>query len=117
MWPYYDQNDDMTGGAPLPWIFEEVGWSWAKWIVTIGALNGLSTSLLGAMYPLPRVLYAMASDGIIFRFLAVVHKKFQTPVYSTLIAGAFAAVMASLFSVNDLAEMMSIGIKYKLEIH
>ncbi|CAG2122205.1 unnamed protein product, partial [Medioppia subpectinata] len=54
MLPYYLQNDDITKGAPLPYIFEHVGWTWAKWVVAIGALNGLSTSLLGAMFPLPR---------------------------------------------------------------
>ncbi|CAG2173921.1 unnamed protein product, partial [Oppiella nova] len=109
MLPYYLQNDKTTKGAPLPFIFESVGWTWAKWIVSIGALNGLSTSLLGAMFPLPRILYAMASDGIIFRFLATVHKRSQTPLYSTLISGLFAAAMATLFNITELADMMSIG--------
>lgn len=44
-------------------------------------------SLMGAMLPLPRVIYAMASDGIIFRFLGKIHPRFQTPLLGTLLAG------------------------------
>lgn len=47
-------------------------------------------SLLGAIFPLPRVLYAMGSDGIIFRFLAKVHPKYQTPLIATAVSGVFA---------------------------
>jgi amino acid transporter len=50
------------------------------WVVSIGALFGLSTSLLGAMFPLPRVLYAMSTDGLIFRWLSAIHPKFQVMV-------------------------------------
>jgi amino acid transporter len=116
IYPYYLQSDEKTHGAPLPYIFEQLGWVWAKWIVSVGALNGLSTSLLGAMYPLPRVLYAMASDGIIFRFLSKVHHRFQTPLFATLISGLLAALMASLFNITVLADMMSIGNQYSLII-
>jgi cationic amino acid transporter 1 len=42
---------------------------------------------MGALFPLPRVIYAMAKDGIIFRFLATVHPRFQTPVIGTFVAG------------------------------
>lgn len=45
-------------------------------------------SLLGAMFPLPRIIYAMASDGLLFKSLAKVHPKFQTPFAGTLLAGA-----------------------------
>ena len=48
------------------------------------------SSLLGAIFPLPRVLYAMGSDGIIFRFLAKVHPKYQTPLIATAVSGVFA---------------------------
>ena len=43
--------------------------------------------MLGAMFPLPRVLYAMASDGVIFKFLSTVHPKTHTPLLATMIAG------------------------------
>lgn len=44
-------------------------------------------SLLGAMFPLPRVIYAMASDGLIFKWMGRVSLRFHTPMYGTLSAG------------------------------
>ena len=105
MWPYYDQNNS----APLPYVFEMVGFYVSRWIISIGALAGLSTSLLGAMFPLPRVLYALATDGLIFRCLSNVHSKTKTPLIATFASGIFSGLMAMLFDINELAEMMSIG--------
>lgn len=105
MVPYYLQDRD----APLPAVFHYVGLDWAGTLVTIGGLFGLSTSLLGAMFPLPRVLYAMASDGLLPRSLSSVHQWSQTPLMATLLAGLFAACMALLFDLSQLVEMMSIG--------
>lgn len=42
---------------------------------------------MGALFPLPRVIYSMAKDGIIFKFLAKIHPRFQTPVIGTFVAG------------------------------
>jgi len=105
MLPYYMQDS----AAPLPFAFHYVSMPWAGWIVSIGALFGLSTSLLGAMFPLPRVLYAMASDGVIPRWLASVHPTFQTPLVATLTSGVMAAIMALIFDLSQLVDMMSIG--------
>lgn len=109
MMPYYLQTETITKGAPLPYVFEHVGWPLAKWIISVGALTGLSTSLLGAMFPLPRVLYSMATDGVIFRFLAKINKRTKTPIVATIISGVFAGGMAAVFDVKELADMMSIG--------
>lgn len=57
----------------------------------------ISLSLLGAIFPLPRVLYAMGSDGIIFRFLAIVHPKYQTPLIATAVSGVFAGLLHIYF--------------------
>lgn len=72
--------------APLPFVFSEIGWTFAKWVVAIGGIFGLVASLFGAMFPLPRIIYAMAQDGLIFRVLGEVSPKFKTPVFGTLTA-------------------------------
>ncbi|XP_041979236.1 cationic amino acid transporter 3 [Aricia agestis] len=105
MWPYYLQDED----APFPYVFEQIGLPVIKWIVTIGAVFALCTSLLGAMFPLPRVLYAMGSDGVLFRPFAVINPRTQTPLLATALSGLFSATMAALFNLNQLIDMMSIG--------
>ncbi|KAK8724783.1 hypothetical protein OTU49_010917 [Cherax quadricarinatus] len=95
--------------APLVDLFEQLGWIAAKWVVSIGALFGFSASLFGAMFPLPRVVYAMANDGLLFRFLAKVSKRFHTPAIATLLSGLFSGLMAMLFELEELVNMMSIG--------
>ena len=66
--------------APMPEAFRHIGSDWARYIVAAGAICSLSTSLLGGMFPLPRVLYAIASDGLIYRFMAIINERFVTRI-------------------------------------
>ncbi|XP_045447898.1 cationic amino acid transporter 3 [Melitaea cinxia] len=105
MWPYYLQDAD----APFPYVFTQTGMPVIMWIVTVGAVFALCTSLLGAMFPLPRVLYAMGSDGVLFRPLCKINARTKTPLLATLLSGLFSAIMAAIFNLNQLIDMMSIG--------
>ena len=51
----------------------------------------------------------MASDGLLFPIFGQISSKSRTPVYSTVIGGIFAAVMALVFDLFTLIEMLSIG--------
>ncbi|XP_074026557.1 cationic amino acid transporter 2 isoform X1 [Leptinotarsa decemlineata] len=105
MLPYYEQDEN----APLAHIYAQLNWTVIKYIVSVGAIAALFSSLLGAMFPLPRIIYAMASDGLIFKPLGKVHSHFHTPLMGTIIAGTVTGILACIFELNKLTEMMSIG--------
>jgi amino acid transporter len=105
IWPYWDQNVD----APFAYIFTQLDWPVAKWSVSVGAVLGLSTTLLGVLFTLPRIFYAMASDGLVYRFLGKVHPKTKCPVIATILSGVMAGALAAIFDVKQLADMISIG--------
>ncbi|XP_026327234.1 high affinity cationic amino acid transporter 1-like [Hyposmocoma kahamanoa] len=103
--PYYLQDEK----APFPHVYDRLGWEWAKYAVSVGAICALCSSLLGAVFPLPRIIYAMASDGLLYKFLGRVSERFQTPLIGTMLAGVFTGTLAMLFELEQLIHMMSIG--------
>lgn len=60
----YDQVDQ---DSALVDMFGQVGAYKCKYIVALGAVAGLTVSMFGSMFPMPRIVYAMAQDGLIFR--------------------------------------------------
>ncbi|XP_073088196.1 solute carrier family 7 member 14 [Manis javanica] len=105
MVPYYAIDTE----SPLMEMFVARGFYAAKFIVALGSVAGLTVSLLGSLFPMPRVIYAMAGDGLLFRFLAHVSSYTETPVVACIVSGFLAALLSLLVSLRDLIEMMSIG--------
>ncbi|XP_059045722.1 cationic amino acid transporter 3-like [Achroia grisella] len=102
MVPYY-----RTQGIHI--AFTNVGWEWAKWVIYVGIICGICASLIGALYPLPRLLYAMSSDGLFLHWFSKVTKQRQSPVIATIVPTTLIAVLAGILEINQLLLMMCIG--------
>lgn len=48
---------------------------------------------------MPRVIYAMAEDGLLFRFLSMVHTRTKTPLMATVMSGIVAGKRLCLLPV------------------
>ncbi|KAJ8967384.1 hypothetical protein NQ317_018529 [Molorchus minor] len=103
--PYYEINPN----AALPEAFSHIGVHWVKYVISLGAICGMTTTLFGSLFSLPRCMYAMAVDGLLFGFLGNVNSKTQLPLANLVISGLFSAIIALLFDLEKLVEFMSIG--------
>ncbi|XP_061613455.1 probable cationic amino acid transporter [Phyllopteryx taeniolatus] len=101
--------DRIDGSAPLVEMFAARGFLWGKYVAAAGSVAGLGASLLGSLFPMPRIIYAMAADGLLFRSLSHVSPRTRTPAAACVLSGTLASLVALLVSLRDLIEMMSIG--------
>ncbi|CAM6024632.1 unnamed protein product [Sphagnum balticum] len=95
--------------TPLSSAFDNHGMPWATFVVAAGAIAALSTTLMGSILPQPRILMAMARDGLIPPFFSILHPITAVPVNGTLITGMVAALMAFSMNVDQLSGMVSVG--------
>jgi APA family basic amino acid/polyamine antiporter len=83
--------------------------SWLAGWIKLGAIAGMTSVMLVMMLGQPRIFYAMSVDGLLPRFFRKVHPTHKTPYVGTLITGTLAALIAGLFPVTILGELVSIG--------
>lgn len=96
--------------APVANAFAQRGLPWAQRLIDLGAITGITSVLLVMMLSQPRVLLAMARDGMVPEsFFGAVHPKFRTPWKSTILTGLFVGTMATLLPLRVLAELTNIG--------
>jgi APA family basic amino acid/polyamine antiporter len=104
--PYQQLND----AAPVAVALEahpELRWL-STWVI-FGALGGLTSVILVLILGQSRILLAMAQDGLLPPALGRVHPRYRTPHVATALTGTLAALMAGLFPIGLLAELVSIG--------
>ncbi len=101
---------DINIDAPVVDAFRRTGLTWMQYLVAAGAMTGITSVLLVMMLSQPRVMLALARDGLVPKgFFGDIHPKFRTPWKSTILTGLFVAAMAGFIPLSILAEMTSIG--------
>ncbi|WP_245950186.1 APC family permease [Calidifontibacter indicus] len=99
----------ISEGAPIADAFDQVGLGWAKVLIGIAAIAGLSSVILVDIVAMGRIGFALCRDGLLPAGVGKVHPKFQTPWRITLATTVVVCVLAGLVPLGVLAEMVSIG--------
>ncbi|XP_037460783.1 cationic amino acid transporter 2, vacuolar-like [Triticum dicoccoides] len=103
--PYYAMDPD----TPISSAFAQYGMQWAAYVISSGAVLALIASLIGAILPQPRIVMAMARDGLLPPIFSAVGQRTQVPTLSTILTGICAAILAFFMDVSQLAGMVSVG--------
>jgi APA family basic amino acid/polyamine antiporter len=78
-------------------------------MIALGAIAGLTSTMLIFAYAGTRVVYSMSKDGLIPSFFSRVHPKTQTPVQVIMISGILMSLIAGFFPMKEVAELVNIG--------
>jgi APA family basic amino acid/polyamine antiporter len=106
MVPYQEINIE----TPVSDAFRRAGLPWARFLVSLGAMTGITSVLLVMMLSQPRIWLAMARDGLFpSSFFGAIHDKFRTPWKATILTGVAVAAGAGLLPLRALADLTNIG--------
>ena len=104
---HYDRLDL---AAPLASAFDQVGLGWAKLLIALAGVAGITTVLLVLLLSLPRILLAMARDGLLpARFFAAVHPRFRTPYKATLATGLLVGAVTAFLPIDVIVNLAVMG--------
>ncbi|KAF3442284.1 hypothetical protein FNV43_RR16200 [Rhamnella rubrinervis] len=87
--------------------FGKIGMNWAKYLVTICALKGMTTSLLVGSLGQARYTTQIARSHMIPPWFALVHPKTQTPINATLLVTITSGIVAFFSSLDVLSSVFS----------
>jgi basic amino acid/polyamine antiporter, APA family len=84
--------------------------AWLSTLLKVGVIAGMTSVILTSLLGQPRILLSMADDGLLPPSISRCHPRFKTPHVATVLTGAFAALIAAVFPLDLLADLISMGI-------
>jgi APA family basic amino acid/polyamine antiporter len=101
--------DTLANDAPVANALKAIGYNRLRFVVTVGALLGMISSVLVTQYGQARIWFAMSRDRLLPALFSRVHPRFETPHVSTWIAGVLVAIPAGIWDIGTLGDLTNIG--------
>lgn len=101
---------------PIAVAVDVTGATWGSILVKIGAIGGLSSTMLVMLLGQSRIFFTMSHDGLLWKWASKVHPKFHTPYVSSAVVGVCVALLAATLPIARLAELTSIGTLFAFTI-
>jgi amino acid transporter len=101
--------DQLAVGDPLAFVFDKVGLNFFSGLVALSAVVATASVFLVFQLGQPRIWMTMSRDGLLPPKFAEIHPRFQTPGFSTLLAGAIVAIPCLFMNLNEVADLTSLG--------
>jgi basic amino acid/polyamine antiporter, APA family len=79
-------------------------------LVAIVVMVATFSTLLGSILTSPRIFFAMADDGLLFKAVARVHPRFQTPSVAIVVTGVLGVVWVLFLNFEQLADQFVVAI-------
>jgi APA family basic amino acid/polyamine antiporter len=94
---------------PLAHALTVAGYESVGWLVALGAAVSMSAVLLVFQYGQPRILFAMARDGLLPSVAARVNPATGVPHVTTLLTGILVAIAAAVGDAAETYDLTNIG--------
>jgi APA family basic amino acid/polyamine antiporter len=101
--------DTLNNDAPVANALKAIGYNRLRFLVTVGALLGMVSSLLVSQYGQARIWFSMSRDRLLPPMFARVHPRYRTPHISTWIAGIFVGIPSGIWDIGTLGDLTNIG--------
>ncbi|MBM3790936.1 MAG: amino acid permease [Acidobacteria bacterium] len=82
---------------------------WATGILSVGAVLAMTAVLLVFQLGQPRILMAMARDGLLGPWFAKIDPRYRTPRNTTILTGVFVAFFSAIANIDIIVQLVNIG--------
>ena len=82
---------------------------WMVSVVALGSVAAQTSVLLVFQLGQPRILMAMARDGLLPPVFARVHRRYKTPWVSTVATGVFVGAVSAVANIDEMVDLTNIG--------
>lgn len=93
----------------VPGALARLGINWGSALVGTGAILGMISTLMVVLYSQVRIFMVMSRDGLLPKLFSKIHPTHKTPIFSTIITGSIAAIIAGFLPLNLIVQILSIG--------